>query len=189
MVDLDDKIHIQQVLDGETASFTHLVDKYKDMVFTVIYQILRQREDAEDAAQTVFIKAFKNLAGFQGDSKFSTWLYTIAYRTAIAKTKLKKFDTVDDTFHIDIATDHTFPQLEEMKKQEQKIYVKKAVDALPEIESAVVSLFYMDECSIQEIVAITKLTESNVKVKLHRARKALKASLEGLLQQEMKSII
>ena len=76
-----------------------------------------------------------------------------------------------------------------MKKQEQKIYIKKAIDALPEIESVVISLFYMDECSIQEIVAITKLTESNVKVKLHRARKALKASLEGLLQQEMKSII
>ncbi|NRA13606.1 MAG: hypothetical protein HRT57_16815 [Crocinitomicaceae bacterium] len=64
MVDLDDKIHIQQVLDGETSSFTHLVDKYKDMVFTVIFQILRQHEDAEDAAQTVFLKGFKNLNSF-----------------------------------------------------------------------------------------------------------------------------
>ncbi|NRA13607.1 MAG: hypothetical protein HRT57_16820 [Crocinitomicaceae bacterium] len=100
---------------------------------------------------------------------FSTWLYTIAFRTAIAKTKLKKFDTVDDTFHIEIATDDTFPQLEEMKSQEQKLYVKKAIDVLPEVESAVISLFYMDECSIQEIVEITKLSESNVKVKLHRA--------------------
>ena len=189
MVDLDDKIHIQQVLGGETAAFTHLVDKYKDMVFTVIYRILRQREDAEDAAQTVFIKAFKSLNSFQGEAKFSTWLYTIAYRTALAKTKLKKFDTVDDNFHVEIATDDTFPQLEEMKNQEQKIYVKKAIDALPEVDSAIISLFYMDECSIQEIVDITQLKESNVKVKLHRARKALKANLEGLLQQEMKSII
>lgn len=76
-----------------------------------------------------------------------------------------------------------------MKNKEQKIYVKKAIEALPEIESSVISLFYMDECSIKEIVEITKLTESNVMVKLHRARKALKANLEGLLQQEMKSII
>lgn len=189
MVEINDKYYIQQVLDGDPSSYTRLVDTYKDMVFTVCYRILRQREDAEDAAQMVFIKAYKKLNSFKGNSKFSTWLYTIAYRTAISKSRIKTVETVDDSFHIDIATDESFPQLEEMKSQEQQFYVKKAIDALPEIDSVIVSLFYMDECSIQEIVDITQLKESNVKVKLHRARKQLKENLEGLLQHEMKSII
>lgn len=189
MYEIDDQIYIQQVLDGDTSSYTRLVEKYKDMVFTVCYRIVRQKEDAEDAAQVVFIKAFKKLSSFKGDSKFSTWLYTIAYRTAIANTKLKKIETTDADFHIDIASDETFPQLEGMKNKEQQFYVQKAIDALPEIDSVIISLFYIDECSIQEIVDITELKESNVKVKLHRARKQLKTNLESLLHHEMKSII
>ena len=189
MVDLDDKIYIQKVLDGKTSSFTHLVNKYKDLVFTVSYRILRQHEDAEDAAQVSFIKAFNNLHTFNGTSKFSTWLYTIAYRTAISKSKLKKIETVNEDFHIEIASDDSFPQLEELKEQEQQYYVKLAINELPEIESVIITLFYMDESTIQEIVEITGLSESNVKVKLHRARKRLKATLGVLLQNEMKSII
>ncbi|MFT5777911.1 MAG: RNA polymerase sigma factor (sigma-70 family) [Crocinitomicaceae bacterium] len=189
MVDLDDKIYIQQVLDGDTSSYTCLVDKYKNMVFTVCFRILGQREDAEDAAQVSFMKAYRNLHAFEGTSKFSTWIYTIAYRTSISKTRLKKIDTVSDDFHIDIATDDTIPQLEELKGQEQEFYVKKAMEELPQIDGVIVSLFYMDECSISEIVEVTGLSESNVKVKLHRARKQLKVSLERLLQLEMKSII
>jgi RNA polymerase sigma factor (sigma-70 family) len=189
MVDLDDKIYIQQVLDGKTSSFTHLVNKYKDMVFTVCYRILKQQEDAEDTAQIVFMKAFNKLHSFKGDSKFSTWIYTIAYRSAIAKTKLVKFQSTDDGLYIETATEDTFPQLEEMKSKEQKIYVQKAIDSLSEIDGVIITLFYIDESSIQEIIEITGLSESNVKVKLHRARKQLKINLEELLQQELKSII
>ena len=98
-------------------------------------------------------------------------------------------DTVNEDFHIDIATDNSFPQLEALKSQEQEFYVKKAIEELPEIDGVIITLFYLDESSIQEIVEITGLSESNVKVKLHRARKQLKVNLEGLLHQEMKSII
>lgn len=189
MVDIDDKIYIQQVLGGETSSFTHLVNKYKDMVFTVCFRITRQREDAEDVAQVVFLKAFKNLHAFKGTSKFSTWLYTIAYRSAISKSQIKKIKTVDDDFHIEIATDESFPQLEELKDQEQQLYVQKAIESLPEIDGVIITLFYIDESSIQEIVEITGLSEANVKIKLHRSRKQLKINLERLLQHELKSII
>ena len=189
MVDLDDQSNIRRVLDGDTSSFSWLVEKYKDMVFTVCFRVLRQREDAEDTAQNVFIKAFRNLHSFNGNSKFSTWLYTIAYRTAISKTKLQKIETVTEDFQIDINTEISFPQLELLKEQEQELYVKQAISELPEIEAVIISLFYLDENSIQEIVEITNLTASNVKVKLHRARKQLKNTLEAMLQQETKSII
>ncbi len=189
MVDLDDKIYIQQVLDGNTSSFTHLVNKYKKMVFTVCFRIIKQREDAEDLAQLVFIKAFNNLHAFKGNSKFSTWIYTIAYRSAISKSQLKKMDTVSEDFRIEIAEDHSFPQLEELKDQEQQYYVQKAIEGLTEIDAVLITLYYMDESTIQEIVDITGISEANVKVKLHRSRKQLKINLEGLLQHELKSII
>ena len=189
MVGIDDKIYIQQVLDGETSSFTYLVNNYKDMVFTVCFRILRQREDAEDVAQMVFLKAFNNLHSFKGDSKFSTWLYTIAYRTSISKSQIKKVDTVNQDFLMENATDDSFPQLEELKDQEQQLYVQKAIEKLPEIDGVIITLFYIEESSIQEIVDITGLSEANVKVKLFRSRKQLKINLEQLLQHELKSII
>lgn len=189
MVDLDDKIYIQRVLDGETSSYAHLVNKYKDMVFTVCFRITQQREDAEDAAQVAFLRASNNLHSFNGTSKFSTWLYTIAFRSSISKSQIKKIDTISEDYHIEIATDGSFPQLEELKDQEQRLYVQKAIESLPEIDGVIITLFYIDESSIQEIVEITGLSEVNVKVKLHRSRKQLKTNLEGLLHHEVKSII
>ncbi|MFT5860414.1 MAG: RNA polymerase sigma factor (sigma-70 family) [Flavobacteriaceae bacterium] len=189
MVDIDDKIYIQQVLDGDTSSFSCLVDKYKDMVFTVSYRILKQQEDAEDSAQVSFMKAFNKLHSFKGDSKFSTWLYTIAFRAAIAKSKLKKVDFASDALTVDIPSEESFPQLKELQGQEQRLYVQQAIDSLPEIEGVIITLFYIDEMNIQEIIKITGLNESNVKVKLHRSRKQLKSYLENALHHEMKSII
>ena len=93
-----------------------------------------------------------------------------------------KFQSTDDGLYIETATEDTFPQLEEMKSKEQKIYVQKAIDSLSEIDGVIITLFYIDESSIQEIIEITGLSESNVKVKLHRARKQLKINLEELLQ-------
>ncbi len=189
MVSLDDQIYIQRVLDGNTSSFTHLVEKYKDMVFTVCFRILRQREDAEDVAQQVFLKAFKNLHSFEGKSKFSTWLYTIAYRTAISGSQVKKPETISDELYTEKGPQQEFPQIEELTSAEQRVYVREAIAALPEIDGVLISLYYLDECNVQEIMEITGLNESNVKVRLHRARKQLKVTLEGLLKHEMKSIL
>jgi RNA polymerase sigma-70 factor (ECF subfamily) len=185
----DDNIYIKQVLDGNTSSFTHLVDKYKNMVYTVVYRILRQHEDAEEIAQDTFIKAFNNLQSFEGNSKFSTWIYTIAYRSAISKTRLKKVDTVTEDFLLDSSIDGSVPQLEELEAEEQSKYVKEAIEALPEVDGVIVTLYYMDDMNIQEISEITTLSESNIKVKLFRARKQLKENLHSLLKHELKNIV
>lgn len=189
MVSLDDQLYIQRVLDGNSSSFTSLVEKYKDMVFTVCFRILRQREDAEDVAQQVFLKAFRNLHAFQGKSRFSTWLYTIAYRTALSQSQINKQELHSELKELHSASPLSFPQLDDMHAADIKLYVHKAIEALPEIDSVLISLFYLDECSIQEIVDITEMSEANVKVRLHRARKLLKEQLELLLRHEMKSIL
>jgi RNA polymerase sigma factor (sigma-70 family) len=74
---------IDAVIRGDQAAYRSLIDRYQKYVFTIAYNILKNREEAEEAAQDVFIKVYKTLRGFERKSKFSTWLYTIAYRTAL----------------------------------------------------------------------------------------------------------
>lgn len=159
------------------------------MVFTVCFRILRQREDAEDVAQQVFLKAFRSLHSFQGKSKFSTWLYTIAYRTALSQSHVNQQRLNIDHEELLSGEPISFPQLDQLHSSEIRSFVHQAIEALPEIDSVLISLYYLDECSIQEIVEITQLNESNVKVRLHRARKMLKEQLEDILRHEMKTFL
>jgi RNA polymerase sigma-70 factor (ECF subfamily) len=128
------KVQIAKVLAGETKAYTYLVEQYKDYVFTIAMTILKNREDAEDVSQDIFIKAFKQLHTFKGDSKFSTWLYTVAFRTAISanrklKLSLKPIDDyIENTMHADDLTN----QLKVLETADQKYYLDKALKLIPE---------------------------------------------------------
>ena len=89
---MEDHILIEKVLAGDSNAFSGLIDRYKDMVYTLAIRIVKNNEDAEEVAQDSFIKAFEKLDSFKGSSKFSTWLYTIVYRTALTKVRKKKVD-------------------------------------------------------------------------------------------------
>ena len=186
-----DQIYIDKVLQGDTSSFSYLVEKYKDMAYTVALKIVRNAEDAEEVAQDSFIKAFQQLKTFQGKSKFSTWLYTIVYRTAISKTRKKKIviTSIDEYVVDNYSTDNSFSQIEALKYEEQQKYIKAAIDRLPELDALLVTLFYMNDNSLDEIEKITGYTKTNIKVRLFRARKKLYKSLEYFLKKELKTIL
>lgn len=187
----EDQIYIDRVLQGDTNAFAHLINKYKDMVFTLAIKIVKSREDAEEVAQDSFLKAFEKLDSFRGQSKFSTWLYTIAYRNSLTKVRKKKLETTDiDSYVLDNhREDHDFPQLEAIKNGEQQKYVRRAIDNLGETDSLLITLFYLHDNSIEEIQEITDMSQSNVKVRLHRARKKLHTELSLLLKEEVKTIL
>lgn len=187
----EDKIYIERVLKGDANAFSHLVNRYKDMVYTLALRIVKNSEDAEEVAQDSFLKAFQKLSSFKGNAKFSTWLYTIVYRNAITKVRKKRLETsdIDDYVMDNHSEDHEFPQMEAIKSGEQKKYVKKAIDNLPDKDALIITLFYMDDNSIEEIEQITGLKESNVKVRLFRARKKLYKELSILLKEEVKTIL
>ena len=187
----DDQIYVERVLKGDTNAFSFLINKYKDMVYTLALRIVKNNEDAEEVAQDSFLKAYQKISSFKGDSKFSTWLYTIVYRNAITKVRKKKLETsdIDDYVMDNHSEDHEFPQMEALKNGEQKKYVRKAIDNLPEKDALIITLFYMDDNSIEEIEHITGLTESNVKVRLFRARKKLYNELSIILKEEVKTIL
>ena len=165
---------------GDPRAFAWIIKQYKHLAYTVAYRILRNSEEAEEATQDSFVKAYQKLAGYQGESKFSTWLFSIAYRTAISQLRKRKPATIDlDRIGVrepgewDADTSH---------RSDRKAALEKALAELPGEDAAVVTFFYLEEMSVGEIVTATGLTASNVKVKLHRSRKRL---LE-LLQQDLK---
>ena len=186
-----DQIYIERVLKGDTNAFSHLINKYKDMVFTLVIKIVKSREDAEEVAQDSFIKAYQKLDSFKGESKFSTWLYTIAYRNALTKVRKKKLETTDiDSYVLDNhKDDQDFPQIEAIKNSEQEKYVKQAIENLGETDCLLITLFYLNDNSIEEIQEITEMSQSNVKVRLFRARKRLYKELSLLLKEEIKTIL
>jgi len=186
-----DQIYIDKVLQGETNAFAYLINKYKDMAYTVAIKIVKSHEDAEEVAQDSFLKAYEKLDSFKGNSKFSTWLYTIVYRNSITKIRKKKITTsdIDDYVMDNYSEGSEFPQIEAIKNGEQQKYVREAIDRLPEKDALLITLFYMNESSIEEIEQITNLTQSNIKVKLFRARKKLNIELSFLLKEEVNTIL
>ena len=87
---ISDQHYIDKILQGETNSFAVLVDRYKDMIFTLALKMVKNREEAEEVAQDTFIKIYNSLNKFKGDSKFSTWIYKIAYNTCLDRLKKNK---------------------------------------------------------------------------------------------------
>ncbi len=186
-----DQIYIDKVLSGDTNAFAFLVNRYKNMVFTLSVNMMKNREDAEEVAQDSFIKAYQKLHTFKSESKFSTWLYKIVYRNAISALRKKKIITIEiDSFVLDnLKSGADFPQIEGLKGEEQKKYVKKIIASLPETDAFLITLFYINENTVDEIEEITDLSKSNIKVKLFRLRKKLHQALSLLLKEEAKELL
>ena len=92
----NDQYYITQTLQGNTQAYANLVTKYQNYVFTILIRMLKNREEAEEVAQDTFVKAFEALSTFRGESKFSSWLYSIAYRKALDTIrKNKRFKTTE----------------------------------------------------------------------------------------------
>lgn len=175
---------INNVLAGAIAAYSELVDRYSNMVFTLAYNIVLNREDAEEIAQDVFVKVSTSLRSFKQESKFATWLYRIVVNTALNKKKLRKLAIIDiDGEPIeDLTADYALP-LYENKNMHQ--FVQHAVSTLPGNERICITMFYLNELSVNEIGELTGITIANIKVLLHRGRKHLYDALNNVLKTEL----
>ena len=181
---------IERVKGGDKEAFGGLVDAYKDMVYTVCLRMLTSAADAEEAAQEVFVKAFRFLGSFQGKSRFSTWLYRIAYNHCISviRKKVKVIDLVDEVPE-GKAEEGEVDGLENITAQERSRYLKMALESLAETDAVVVTLFYYEELSLEEISTVTGLSSSNIRIKLHRSRKKMYQVIRENLKSEVSSIL
>lgn len=182
---LDDNDYIVRVLSGDVSAYASLVAKHKNLVFTIVLKIVNNREDAEEISQDVFLKAYQSLSTFERKSKFSTWLYRIAYNAAISKTRKKKVEMVaiEDSVISNYSTDEINRNMHELDEDDRQIILEKALKRLPEEDNLLITLFYKNETSIDDISEITGLSVSNVKVKLHRIRKKLYEEMNELIKR------
>lgn len=173
---------IARARTGDQQAFAQLIGRYKHMVYTTVHRVLRNREEAEEATQDAFVKVYQHLAGYQGDSKFSTWLFSIAYRTAISRLRARKDAglALDDLAGREPA--HDAP--DGTGRSDRQRALDKALRSLPPEDAALVGFFYLEELSVEEIVTATGLSASNVKVKLFRIRKRLFELLHQQLKEE-----
>lgn len=179
----EDSYYIDKVIHGDVSAYSLLVSKHKNLVFSIALKILNSREDAEEIAQDTFLKAYHSLSTFEKKSKFSTWLYRIAYNAAVSKTRKKKMEAVaiDDHLIFSYSTDEIRSDVNRLDENEQMQLIEKALQKLPEEDNLLITLFYKAENSIEDISYITGLSESNVKVRLHRIRKKLYDSVHQLM--------
>jgi RNA polymerase sigma factor (sigma-70 family) len=184
----EDDYYIDRIRAGENTAYSFLVEKYKHMTYTLALRVLRNEEDAEDAAQEGFVKAFQQLRQFERKSKFSTWLYTIVYRTAIYKLKHRSssFFSIDEKTHGKFIN-ASLGVHEDLQLQDERDHVHRAIAKLPETEAVLITLYYIDENTVKEIQEITGLSTPNIKIRLFRARKKLERDLHFLISNEILS--
>ncbi|WP_298778396.1 sigma-70 family RNA polymerase sigma factor [uncultured Polaribacter sp.] len=182
-----DQLIINKVLKGDANAFAYLVDTYKDMVFSLAFKMTKKREEAEEVSQDTFIKAYKNLGKFKGDSKFSTWLYRIAYHASL--DAIKKNKNHNNSFEINEITYNQIQSvdtiLQGIERKERAKVMNDCLLKLPEEERSLIWMFYFDELSLREIIEVTSISEANLKVKLHRARKKLLAIVQENVEPEL----
>jgi RNA polymerase sigma factor (sigma-70 family) len=183
---------ISRVLRGEQSLYAELVKRHQGFVFTIALRYTPNREDAEEIAQDVFVKAYRSLADFRGDSKFTTWLYTIVSTTCITFLRKKKLEThsldKEGVFEVADSVDSGF-RANQVEQKSKVQMVNAAIKLLSPDDGKLITLFYQGEQSLEEIGIIMGLEPNNVKVRLHRARTRLKEKMEKYFVQEVKDIV
>lgn len=183
---MKEHLYVKQVLSGNTSAFSYFVETYQDMAITIAYRICGNMQDAEDVVQESFVKAYRNLKSFRSDSKFSTWLYRIVYNTVVTLSKssiwiARNEADLENAAHL--SREETNINLNHI---EQKEMVNQILQKMPKGEALLLTLYYMEDHSVKEIGKITGLNESNVKVKLFRARALFKEVLVRCYGQAVK---
>jgi RNA polymerase sigma factor (sigma-70 family) len=178
---------ISRVIRGDQSAYAELVNHYKDYVFTLSLRFCKNREDAEEVAQDVFIKVYRSLADFKGGAKFSTWLYTITYHTSITflrKRKMAIRSIDEENTFIQLVNQESSFSANQMEQKSRVNIVQQAIGQLSVDDAQVITLFYTLEQSLEEIGKIMGLEINTVKVRLHRARQRLREKLERDYKRE-----
>jgi RNA polymerase sigma-70 factor (ECF subfamily) len=180
MEQIDEKNLIKRILDGDVQAFSIIVRRYQQQIYSLIVQIVSCREEAEELTQDVFLKVYKKLSSFKRSSSLSTWIYRIAWNSAISYTRKKKkyYPVNDEKFFAGIPDDSVDELLNKENDEELLRRLDEAVGKLNPEERLLLSLFYFEKKSTRAMAEITGLTIDNVKIKLYRIRKKIVALID-----------
>ena len=186
----ESKLLVAEVLNGNSAAFKILIERYQKLVSHVVFRMVANRSDREDICQEVFIKVYQNLAGFHFESKLSTWIAQIAYNACINHLEKKRLLLLDDPakggeenaleqYPSDAATPDHYAETQDIATR-----VRSEIGKLPVHFRTIVTMYHLDEMSYEEIAEATGMPLGTVKSYLFRARKQLKDRLTEKYQLE-----
>ncbi len=168
---------VRRIKEGHIEAFAPLVEHYKRSIYVLVLRIVEQREEAEEVAQDVFLKAFQAIHSFDHRSRFSTWLYRIACNTALSTVRSRKrpfrllggarAEQITETL---VEEDTAEPI---MLNEAQTEALWRAMDRLPAEERALIQLHYYEELPLAACGEVLHQTENSIKVRIHRIRKKL----------------
>jgi RNA polymerase sigma-70 factor (ECF subfamily) len=182
---------LSSVLRGDQQAYAEIVKRYQNFVFTIALRYTPNREDAEEIAQDCFVKAYRSLADFRGESKFSTWLYTIVTTTCLTFLRKKKLEvhSLDNERVFEMADSQDSGMGANQVEQKSRIsMVNRAIALLSPDDAQIITLFYKGEQSLDEIGQILGIDPNTVKVRLHRARQRLKDKMEKHFTAEVRDL-
>ena len=175
-MNLSEEQLIKDLTKGSESAVHALINTHQHYVYSICFSVLKVKEEAEEATQDTFLKVIKASSSYVKKGKLTTWIYPIAYRTSLDYLKRRKnlkYDVYDEkTMAKFSSSDETL--LED--KRAKSIF--QALDSIDPKDAGLIRMFYLDQLSIKELANHLEQSESNIKVRLHRARKKVMTILE-----------
>lgn len=187
MSDSDQEI-IEAIRSGHLRAFGALVDRHKDRAMTLALRMVGEREDAEEVVQDAFLRAFRSLEQFRGESRFSTWFYRILYNACMTRVtrRPKKGETVECGDEAIDMMDSNDPSVQQtLENEEEQAVLQEEITRLPETFRTALTLFYVQELSYDEMASILKMPLGTVKTNLSRGRLLLRKRVLARLKEEV----
>ena len=182
---VEDNELVKRVCMGETQLFRLLIERHQQHIFNLCYRMLRQFEEADDATQDTFLKAYRSLKQFRGDARLKTWLCQIARNECLNRLRHENMASLDQQ----LTTDHSFQiadstpsPLELIEQQETQSIIHEAINKLPHQYRLVITLFHLNGLSYEEISQVMEIPMGTVKTHIFRARELLKSKLQAFVE-------
>ncbi|MBD3646103.1 MAG: sigma-70 family RNA polymerase sigma factor [Pseudomonadales bacterium] len=179
MTQASDETLIRATIGGDQRAYATLVSRHQDTVAKFIWRLIPVEEDREEVCQDVFVRVYDNLSRFRFDAKFSTWLYRIAYTTALSFLRKKRYATQE--FQEQASNIHA-PEKQLSETQISDI-LEQEISRLTVDERTVVTLYHLQGCGVDEIANIMERSPGTIKSQLFRSRKKLKDRLQGIYHE------
>ena len=181
----DDNELVKRVCMGEAQLFRLLIERHQQHIFNLCYRMLQQFEEADDATQDTFLKAYRSLKQFRGDASLKTWLCRIARNECLNRLRHENMASLDQQ----LTTDYSFQianstpsPLELIEQQETQSIVHEAINKLPHQYRLVITLFHLNGLSYEEISQVMEIPMGTVKTHIFRARELLKSKLQAFVE-------
>lgn len=168
---------IQEVLSGNKQAYAHIINKYKNPLYATILRMTKNPQDAQDFVQEAFIKVYHKLDKYDNKGSFFSWMYRVAINHCMDELRKKRYKITQVEINEEKVVDSNHPEIIFLKKEKNR-QLEKLISSLPEEERMIILLRYANELSYHEISEIVGLPLSNVRNKLHRAKKKMRESVK-----------